>query len=276
VRVIGRPAAQRFASPMGVPSDAQRVLVVNNGISALTSLQMTLTGANSGDFSILNHCPASLGSGQSCVVEVTFAPAASGERNAILQVQSSDPVVPVWEVALTGNSESLWVSPGEGTLGTELVIRGTAFGGSKGKVTVGGAALKVGTWVEQRISGVMSKVPGIGSQTVVVTPKVPKGANSITLADGFEVKGPEVIWLDKVHGAVGETVTVVGRFFGTKKGKVYLGTKSCKVTGWTMDPATGNSEIVFIVPKGLAKGAQDLKVTNSVGTVIRTGGFAID
>jgi hypothetical protein len=276
VRVTGRPAVLRFVSPLGVVSDSQRVLVVNNGASALTGLQMVVTGTNSGDFGVQNHCPASFGAGESCTVDVTFAPAASGERKAVLEVQSSDPVVPVRDVALTGNSESLWVSPGEGTMGTAVVIRGPAFGVKKGKVTVGGAALKVGTWEAQRITGVMSKVPGVGSQTVVVTPKEPKGAIAVTLVDGFEVKGPEVIWLDKVHGAVGETVTVVGKSFGTKKGKVYLGAKSCKVVTWTMDPVTGNSEVVFTVPKGLAKGAQDLKATNTVGTATRPGGFTID
>jgi hypothetical protein len=261
---------------VGLASDAQSVLVVNNGISALTNLQIAVTGANNVDFGIQNPCPASLGAGGSCVVEVTFTPGASGERKGVLEVHSNDPIVPAWEVPLTGNSETLWVTPGEGTLGTAVVIRGPAFGAKKGKVTVGGAALKVGTWEAQRITGVMSKVPGAGSQTVVVTPKEPKGVSPITLAGGFEVKGPEVIWLDKVHGAVGETVTVVGKYFGTKKGKVYLGAKSCKVVTWTMDPVTGNSEVVFTVPKGLTKGAQDLKVTNTVGTAVRTGGFTID
>ena len=274
--MTGRPAALRFVSPVGFTSDAQRVLVVNNGTSALTGLQVVVTGASSGDFGIQNPCPGSLPAGGSCVVEVTFTPAVIGERKGVLDVHSSDPVVPVWEVPLTGNSESLWVSPEEGTLGTEVVIRGPAFGTKKGKVTVGGAAVKVEVWEPQRITGLMSKVPGTGPQAVVVTPKEPKGVSPITLAGGFEVKGPEVVWMDKTHGTTYDVVTVVGRFLGTKKGKVYLGTKSCKVSVWTMDPRTGNGAVVFVVPKGLAKGAQDLKVTNTVGTVTKPGGFTID
>jgi len=51
-------------------------------------------------------------------------------------------------------------------------------------------------------------------------------------------------------------VTIDGKYFGTTKVRVYLEygeggnvvRESCKVNGWTMDPTTGDTEIVFIVP----------------------------
>jgi hypothetical protein len=67
-----------------------------------------------------------------------------------------------------------------------------------------------------------------------------------------------------------------------KKGKIYLGysdngqakKKSCRVTGWTMNPATGASTATFLVPK-LPSGTYDLIISNKVGTAARAGGFTI-
>jgi hypothetical protein len=113
-------------------------------------------------------------------------------------------------------------------------------------------------------------------QDIVIQRKEPKGAPAITIPGGFEVKGPQIVWLDKIHGMAGDSVTLVGKFFGTKKGKVFLGTKSCKVVTWTMNPVTGHSEVVFVVPKGLTPGAQDLTISNKVGSTTMPGAFRID
>ena len=69
-------------------------------------------------------------------------------------------------------------------------------------------------------------------------------------------------------------MTIQGSFFGTKKGKVTLGGKSCKVLSWTMDATTGEGEIDFVVPKHLTPGANELKVTNAVGA--DTTNFTVD
>jgi len=133
------------------------------------------------------------------------------------------------------------------------------------------------SWTDGAIQCQVNKVPlPPALQDIVIQRKEPKGAPPITIPDGFEVKGPEIVWLDKIHGKAGDQVTMVGRFFGTKKGKVLIGGKSCKVVSWTMNERTGHSEVVFVVPKGLAKGAKDLTVTNKVGTTTKPGGFTID
>jgi hypothetical protein len=59
-----------------------------------------------------------------------------------------------------------------------------------------------------------------------------------------------------------------------EKGKVTLGGKNCKVLSWTMDPMTGESEIHFVVPKGVSSGPRDLKVTNGMGSDTVT--FAVE
>jgi uncharacterized beta-barrel protein YwiB (DUF1934 family) len=67
------------------------------------------------------------------------------------------------------------------------------------------------------------------------------------------MKAPEIYSVHQTGGSAYDEVTIQGKFFGTKKGKVYLEyeeggspiRKSCKVSSWT------NSEIVFVVPKML-------------------------
>ncbi|MBM3301771.1 MAG: IPT/TIG domain-containing protein, partial [Deltaproteobacteria bacterium] len=169
----------------------------------------------------------------------------------------------------------LLVEPEEGTIGTTLTLAGANFGSKKGKVLIGGIALKVTSWTSKAIQGVMSRVLPPGSCSIVVQPKEPKGATALGLGT-FEVKSPEIVRLNKYHGAAGDEVTLVGRFFGTKKGKVLLGGRSCKVVSWTMNPVTGHSEVVFVVPKGLPKGAQDLAISNPVGSAKLLGGFTIE
>ena len=81
-----------------------------------------------------------------------------------------------------------------------------------------------------------------------------KTKETITLPDDFTVKNPELDPLtdDNKSGIPEEEIVLTGKFFGTKKGKVYLEytdskgqtkKKSCKVTYWYMNPTTGESEL---------------------------------
>jgi hypothetical protein len=90
---------------------------------------------------------------------------------------------------------------------------------------------------------------------------------------------PELAPLSPSSGSPGTEIAISGSFFSTKKGKVYLEDpstgkiKKCKVTSWSMDSATGASELRFVVPK-LSKsffaGTYQLVITNKVGTVQKT------
>ena len=118
-----------------------------------------------------------------------------------------------------------------------------------------------------------------GPYDVTVQPKEPKGTPSIIEIGGFTVKIPEIDPDHLKSGSEGDIITLTGKFFGTKKGKVYLekegGLKSCKVVDWTMNPKTGDGQIQFQVPKKLAKGTYDLNVENKVGMGVETKGFEI-
>jgi hypothetical protein len=95
--------------------------------------------------------------------------------------------------------------------------------------------------------------------------------------NGFTVKAPEIILVEPSSGSIGDQITISGNYFGSKKGKVYLGyfsngksvEKSCSVINW------GDNKIVFVVPKGLLAGTYDLIVTNSVGTNTKLDIFTI-
>ena len=104
----------------------------------------------------------------------------------------------------------------------------------------------------------------------VIYPKEPKGAGALTEVRGFTVKKPEVTGLSESGGKIGVTMTITGKFFGYKKGKVYLETggvrKSCKILSWPATPeaGTGTGQIQFVVPK-LASGIYRVVVQNKVG-----------
>jgi hypothetical protein len=98
------------------------------------------------------------------------------------------------------------------------------------------------------------------------------------------VKAPEIVLVNPNVGSAEDQITIQGHFFGTKKGKVYLGyevngkptKKSCAVVSWTVGSATEEDEIVFVVPKGLPAGTYDIIVTNSVGSDSLIGEFSIE
>ncbi len=171
------------------------------------------------------------------------------------------------------------ISPNEGTIGTQITITGSGFGDKKGKVLIEGVATKIATdgWKSDSISGTVTKVPPAGIHDVAIKPNK---AADILLSNAFTVKPPEIDSLNVYHGVAGvSSITITGKFFSTKKGKVYLEyekngqpkKKDCKVTSWGMD------SITFVVPKGLVSGtAYPLKATNKVGIAGAPSDFTID
>ncbi len=155
------------------------------------------------------------------------------------------------------------VSPSEGTIGIELTITGSGYGANKGKVLVGNVAAKVLEWIDSSIRCQLSKSPPLGTYDVTIQPK---GVSPIIVPDGFTIVAPEIDSIEPSGGSAGDEITINGFFFGTKKGKITLDGKNCKAVSWMMASVTGDSEIRFMVPKGLAPGTYELKVTNGVGS----------
>jgi len=153
------------------------------------------------------------------------------------------------------------VFPSEGTYGTQLVISGSSFGMKKGKVSIEGTALTVsgsGGWMDDLIKGSLKKIVSPGIYDVVVQPVGSKGTPAIVYKEAFVVRPAEIHSIERGEGSSYDKIIIKGKFFGTSKGRVYLEyeksgslesvRKSCTVSYWHMDPTTGDSEIVFVVP----------------------------
>jgi YVTN family beta-propeller protein len=175
--------------------------------------------------------------------------------------------------------ESLY--PVEGTIGTRITVPGQGFGVKKGKVAVGGVALKVVSWTDTQIVGTISKIPLPGVYDLIIQPKA---APPIGFDASFSVKAPEIESITPSLGKAPDEVVVKGKYFGSKKGKIFLGyeqggvalSKSCKVTSWTMDPVSGESEATFTVPPKLPPGPCDVTITNVAGSYKEEGGFTLE
>jgi hypothetical protein len=110
------PATLLFGDqPLNTTSAAQPVTLSNTGSAALAVNGITITGANSGEFSQSNNCGVSVAAGTSCTINVTFTPTLSGARSATLSVSDSDTTSPQ-TVALSGTGIILIVSVSPTTL----------------------------------------------------------------------------------------------------------------------------------------------------------------
>ncbi|HXJ91995.1 MAG TPA: SBBP repeat-containing protein [Terriglobia bacterium] len=100
------PTSLAFSGQVpGTESSPQNVTLENFGSAPIAITSISFIGANASDFSQTNTCGSSLGADGSCVISVTFTPAAGGAATATLTVQEG-----------TGNTESVPVS-GNGVSG---------------------------------------------------------------------------------------------------------------------------------------------------------------
>jgi len=165
------------------------------------------------------------------------------------------------------------VSPAGGAIGTEISITGSGYGARRGRVSIGTAALKILTWTDELIHGQLTKALPAGTYDVKIQPQF-RGAVPIVIEHGFVVLPPEIDSVDPTIGSFNEQITLKGYYFGTKRGKVTLGGKNCRVLSWTMDPGTGGSEVNFVVPRGLIPGDHELNIINGTGS--DTVNFKVD
>ncbi len=81
------PSSLNFGSiKVGNTSAPKTITLTNLGSTTLSISSISITGADSGDFNQTNNCGGSMGAGQSCSIEVTFSPQATGSRTASVSV----------------------------------------------------------------------------------------------------------------------------------------------------------------------------------------------
>jgi hypothetical protein len=165
-----------FTTPAETPSAAQTVTITNVGGSSVVIDGVTLTGTNAASFNETTTCGATLGSGGSCAVTVTFSPFLAMSYSATLNVaNSASGTAPA--VALSGT--------GSGTL-TINTSNPNAWVISTGAVTLG--------W--DPVYGNVSSIMLAGSTTQLID-------STITYTDGT----PYGLYEDDSGDVLGGTVT---------------------------------------------------------------------
>lgn len=117
------PSALTFGSQtLSTTAPPQLVFLTNTGADAMTITSIVW----SGDFAVVRNCGASLASGASCAVSVSFTPTAIGTRTGTLQFVDDAPGSPHL-VTLTGTGEAVPSATGGTPAGSySVTISGTA------------------------------------------------------------------------------------------------------------------------------------------------------
>lgn len=135
------PSSLTFASQaVGTTSASQQVILNNGQTTALTINSIFGNGADPGDFKQTNDCGSSVAAGESCTINVSFTPMATGTRTANLNVSDNASNSPQM-VSLTGtgsNGASINLSPTSINFGNQA--DGTTSGVSSITVTNNGSA----------------------------------------------------------------------------------------------------------------------------------------
>lgn len=121
------PASLAFGTYLvNTASPVQSITVTNTSTTtALAINSIAVTGTDAVDFSQTTTCGASLATGASCTVDVTFAPKTQGAKTAAVTISTNDPAngVPVgtFTVALTGLGSSITLSSQALLFGAQVI-----------------------------------------------------------------------------------------------------------------------------------------------------------
>ncbi|WP_022976195.1 choice-of-anchor D domain-containing protein [Nevskia ramosa] len=124
-KIDASPTSLSFAERLvNTSSDEQTVTVTNTGTVTLNVGTPTITGSNAADFLLgSNTCSSGLAPNASCLIGVSFKPAAAGGRSAALQIPSNSADLVSVNLSGTGVAAiySLSVSPASIDFGNQPV-----------------------------------------------------------------------------------------------------------------------------------------------------------
>ena len=143
------------------------------------------------------------------------------------------------------------VSPAEGTVGTQVTITGSGFGEKQGEVLLGTEKCKVLAWSDTQITFLVDKPQPPGGYPVTVLLQGDKKPAEPLAPSAFTMRRPKINPGELLQD--GSTATVVGEFFGDKKGGLRMGylesgevaVEDPKILDWSMNT------IRFELPAGL-------------------------
>jgi hypothetical protein len=162
------------------------------------------------------------------------------------------------------------VNPVEGTVGTVATITGSGFGEKHGEVLLGTEKSKVLAWSDSEITFMVDKPQQPDEYAITVLLQGDKKPAEPLTFEAFAMRRPRIAPGDAGLIRDGNTVTILGQFFGDKKDTLRVGylegeaggevvIEDPKILDWSMNT------IRFELPDGLT-GSFVLAVRNKVGT----------
>lgn len=212
------PSSLTFASqPVGTTSPSQPVTLSNLGYGSLAIASITFGGINPGDFGQTNGCGASLGSGASCTINVTFAPSATGTRTANLIITDNSGEIPgsTQSVSLTGTGTALTAIPVP-QIDQPLVPDSVAPGSAQLTLTVNGAGFLTNATANWTIAsgGTATTTPlatscAVSTQCTAIVP-ASLVSTGVTAAITVTNPGPPARTSNVVFLPIGTSLTQLG------------------------------------------------------------------
>jgi len=241
------PSSLTFASQaMGASSGAQGISVKNTGTATLSISSVAI----SGDFSQSNTCGASVASGASCSVSVTFKPSAKGARTGTLTItDNASPATQTVSLSGTGAGSAVNLSPSTLTFPAQKVM--TSSGVQSLSLTNSGSALL-------SISSI--KASGDFSQT--------NNCGASVATGGF--CSVAVTFLPTTTGIRTGTLTITDNANPTAQTVALTGTGTTS-SGVKLSPGS----LTFAGQAvGTTSGAQSVILTNTSGATLSIAGIA--
>ncbi len=273
------------AQSVGTSSPASGITLFNTGSGTLSITSITVTGANSGDFSQTNTCGTSVASGSNCTINVTFTPTVAGTRTAAISVADNASGSPQ-SVSLTGTGTSggpdATLTPTSLTFASQNVLS-TSTAQTLTLKNTGGVALNIlsivasGDYSQTNACGTPLASGASCTLQVTFTPSA-AGTRSgfITFSDN-DPSTQQTVSLTGTGTAPASTVSIVPVQVSLTPGQTsqlqafISGVASSNVT-WTVDGiAGGNSSVGTISASGSyiapgAAGSHTITATSTANT----------
>jgi phospholipase C len=279
--------------PVGSSSAAMPVTITNKSTAALPIDSIAIGGVQDfGEFTQTNNCPASLGAGASCIVNVTFSPLyIGGTTYPVLNVYYGAgfgttgnswgaPDSPI-SVALTGTGTAmvsnavptilqltpLSVAPGHGS----FTLNVTGMGFTTGSVVYfNGTALTTKYVSKRGVAGSLTASQVATAQTVNVTVANPAPGGGISVPALFPITATATVapTANTINGGANPTQLATGDFNGDGK----LDMAVVNGSNHTIQILLGNGDGTFTTGAAFVVGSS----VTSVPTSIAVGDFNED
>ena len=261
------PAGLVFpAQSLGTSSPPQTV-TLTNGDNTQTITNINVTGADAGDFSETNNCPATLAPGVQCTITVIFTPTAAGIRKALVTIVDSAPGSPQ-SISLTGSTSTVGLSPSSLAFGNQQV----GVASNPQALTVANNGTTPLTISTVNVSGAFSQ-----ANDCTTAPLQPTTNCVVNVTFNPTAPGPSVGALTLIDNAPGSPQVVLLTGTGVAAPAVSLSTSnltfSSQVVGTTSTPLSVNLNNVggspLIITNVSVTG--DFAETNSCGSSVGSG-----